>query len=149
MPFAPGDLVHVAALGKGTVREARNGERYLVEVKGRSLVVTGGQLTMQAGTKKLARPKSGAASRPPQEYEGPPTPPASLDLHGNTVAEALEAVIAFLNSALLSGASEVRLIHGRSGGKIKAALHAQLKGMRSIRSIRVDPANAGVTIVEL
>jgi DNA mismatch repair protein MutS2 len=54
----------------------------------------------------------------------------------------------FLNSALLAGSSEVRIIHGRSGGKIKAALHALLKGMPSIRSVRVDPRNAGVTIVE-
>ena len=32
MAFAPGDEVHVAALGKGVVREVRNGGRYLVEL---------------------------------------------------------------------------------------------------------------------
>jgi hypothetical protein len=45
MPFVPGDSVHVSALGKGIVREVRNGGRYLVEIKGRSIVVAADQLT--------------------------------------------------------------------------------------------------------
>jgi DNA mismatch repair protein MutS2 len=146
MPFVPGDLVHVASIGKGTVREVRNGERYLVEVKGRSIVTSGDQLTAQQSPRKAPREK---ASRAPQEYESATSPPASLDLHGYTVAEALEAVSASLNSALLSGSAEVRIIHGRSGGKIKAAVHALLKEMSSVRSFAVDPQNPGVTIVRL
>lgn len=149
MPFVPGDLVHVAALGKGTIREVRNGDRYLVEVKGRSLVATGHQLTPRVETRrKPARAKFESVVRAPQDYEGLSSEPAALDLHGNTVAEALDSVSAFLNASLLAGASEVRIIHGRSGGKIKAALHVQLKRMRSIRGFRLDPRNAGVTIVE-
>ena len=149
MPFVPGDPVHVAGLGKGTVREVRNGERYLVEVKGRSFVTTGDQLTLQESPRKPARPKTGSVTRAPQEYRNEEAPAASLDLHGKTVAEALDAVSEFLNSALLAGSSEVRIIHGRSGGKIRAALHASLKRIPSIRSVRVDPQNAGVTIVVL
>lgn len=149
MPFVPGDLVHVAALGKGTIREVRNGDRYLVEVKGRSLVATGGQLTpREESRRKPARARFESAGRSAQDDEASGSEPASLDLHGNTVVEALDAVSAFLNTALLAGSSEVRIIHGRSGGKIRAALHAQLKRMRSIRGFRVDPRNAGVTIVE-
>lgn len=149
MPFVPGDLVHVAALGKGTIREVRNGDRYLVEVKGRSLVATADQLTpREESRRKPAGAKFEFPGRSSQDYEASDSEPASLDLHGNTVAEALDAVSAFLNSALLAGSSEVRIIHGRSGGKIKAALHTQLKRMGSIRSFRVDPQNAGVTIVE-
>jgi DNA mismatch repair protein MutS2 len=147
MPFVPGDLVHVAGLGKGTVREVRNGERYLVDVKGRSLVTTGDQLTRQESPRKPPRGKTESTRHAPQEYRIEEAPAASLDLHGKTVAEALEALSEFVNAALLAGNSEVRIIHGRSGGKIKAAVHAQLKGMPSIRSVRVDPRNAGVTIV--
>ena len=147
MPFVPGDLVHVASIGKGTVREVRNGERYLVEVKGRSIVTSGDQLTAQQSPRKAPREK---ASRAPQEYESASSPPpTSLDLHGYTVAEALEAVSTSLNTALLSGSAEVRIIHGRSGGKIKAAVHALLKEMSSVRSFAVDPQNPGVTIVRL
>ena len=148
MPFAPGDLVHVAGLGKGTVREVRNGERYLVDLKGRALVTTGDQLTLQETPRKDARAKPAASRRSPKEYDAPREEPASFDLHGKTVAEAIEAVGEFLNEALLAGNSEVRIIHGRSGGKIKSALHAQLGRISSVRKYRLDPRNPGVTIVE-
>jgi DNA mismatch repair protein MutS2 len=144
--FAAGDPVHVKNIGKGTVREVRNGGRYLVDVKGRSIQTSGDQLTAIASPAKSASATT-AAPRGRAGYEAPAGPPASLDLHGHTVDEAVEAVAAFLNAALLAGAAEVRIIHGRSGGKIKAAVHAQLKRIASIHRYRVDPANAGVTIV--
>jgi len=149
MPFVPGDLVHVAALGKGIIREVRNAQRYLVDVKGRSLVTTEDQLTLREERPgKPARARIEPASRSTQEYRET-AQPVSLDLHGHTVAEALDALSAFLNVALLAGSPEVQIIHGRSGGKIRAALHTQLKQLRSVRNFRIDPRNTGVTIVEL
>ena len=148
MPFAPGDKVHVKAIGKGTVREARNGERYLVEVNGRSILTTGDQLTAQV-IQKRGRAKATVIKRSHNAYDPPSDSAASLDLHGYTVEESLDVVAAFLNGALLSGAAEVRIIHGRSGGRLKTSLHGQLKRMPSIRSFAVDPRNAGVTIVKL
>ena len=73
----------------------------------------------------------------------------TIDLHGLTAAEAAEALDAFLNDALLAGLAEVRVIHGRSGGRLKAAVHQRLREISSVRTFRVDPANPGVTIVVL
>lgn len=144
MAFAPGDAIHVKAIGKGIVREVRNGGRYLVEVNGRSIVTTGDQLTVQ----ETARKKKTIAPKRTSAVEERPAAAPSLDLHGLTVDEAVEAVAAFLNDALLTGAAEARIIHGRSGGRLKASVHAQLKRIASIRSFAVDPRNAGVTVVE-
>ena len=148
MTFGPGDPVHVAALGKGIVREVRNGGRYVVEIKGRSLVVDGHQLAPAGPVRTPRRGKPAGL-----DIQGPAVEPTtaspSLDLHGRAVAESLDALDAFLNTALLAGNSEVRIIHGRSGGTLKAAVHARLKLMPSIRSFRLDPRNAGVTIVTL
>lgn len=146
MTFVVGDWVHVKAIGKGTVREVRNGGRYLVEVKGRSILTSADQLTAIENPAKPVRAKT-MDSR--SVYEAPSDASSSLDLHGYTVDEALDVVAAFLNAALLAGAAEVRIIHGRSGGKIKAAVHAQLKRIASVRRYNIDPANAGVTIVTL
>jgi DNA mismatch repair protein MutS2 len=66
-----------------------------------------------------------------------------------TVAEALERAERGLNDALLADESELRLIHGRSGGRLKSALHHWLKGAASVRTFRLDPRNEGVTIVVL
>ena len=148
MPFAPGDFVHVASLGKGTVREVRNGERYLVEVKGRAIVVTLAQLTRQE-LPRHGRTKAATPPRPPDDDAPGVGPAVSIDLHGKTVDEALEAVNEFLNRAFLAGSAEARIIHGRSGGKLKAAVHAHLRGMRSVHAFGVDPRNPGVTIVSL
>ena len=149
MTFAPGDAVHIKAVGKGTVREVRNGGRYLVDVKGRSIQTSADQMTAIENPAKSGRAGTAATPRSRPVHEASSGASSSLDLHGRTVDEALDAVAAFLNAALLAGAAEVRIIHGRSGGKIKAAVHAQLKRIASIRRYRVDPANAGVTIVTL
>ena len=60
--FRPGDHVHVASFGKGVVREVRNGGRYLVELKGRSMVVTGSQLTAAGERKRASRELPDAGS---------------------------------------------------------------------------------------
>ena len=149
MEFSPGDSVHVAALGKGVVREVRNRRRYVVEIKGRSVLVAGDQLTpFEPARRRSMRP--GVAVAPVVEEDsaaGRTT--RSLDLHGKTVNEAIDALDEFLNMAILEGDAEVRVIHGRSGGRIKAAVHARLASIASIRGFRVDPRNPGVTIVNL
>lgn len=150
MAFAPGDEVHVAALGKGVVREVRNGGRYLVELKGRSIVAAEGQLTAASGRKR-ADPRGSRPSQVsvPESFGRASHVATSLDLHGMTVEEAVAALDTFLNDALLAGHAEVRVIHGRSGGRLKAAVHARLKQLAAVQAFRLDPANAGVTIVTL
>jgi DNA mismatch repair protein MutS2 len=150
MPFNPGDHVLVANFGKAIVREVRNGGRYLVDLKGRAMVVTAAQLTRvqppkrQRGSAKVAEPAIAAANVVARTDAA-----TSIDLHGMTTEEAVAAVDAFLNDAILASLDEVRIIHGRSGGRLKTAVHARLRGLAAIRRYRLDPANPGVTIVSL
>jgi DNA mismatch repair protein MutS2 len=146
--LAPGDRVQVAALGKGTVREVRNG-RYLVEVKGASFLVSAAQLRSMEEPHRARKTTSDRLAPPRHDARPSPSRGHSLDLHGKTVPEAIEAVDDFLNRVLLDGAGEVRIIHGRSGGRVKAAVHARLKMVGSIRRFRLEPGNPGVTIVTL
>lgn len=141
--------MHVAGLGTGLVCEARNAGRYVIEIKGRTMVVDASQLQAAAperGSRRARRETIAPAETPPSRAAGTS---ASLDLHGKTILEAIEALDAFLNDALLEGAVEVRVIHGRSGGTVKAAVHKRLGQLPPVRSFRVDPRNAGVTIVIL
>lgn len=142
MPFAIGDQVHVASLGKGTVREIR-GARYLVEIKGRSLIVGERQLSL------LEPRRTNPEVRPTPEPALPARSdaPSSIDLHGMTMAEAEAALVTFVSNAILAGHAEARVIHGRSGGRLKAVAHARLRSMSAVRSFRLDPQNPGVTIV--
>lgn len=154
--FSPGDRVHIVSLGTGVVREARNGGRYLIEIKGRTMVVAGSQLTAAEAENKSRRKKpdvrAGKESDPARASGGQfraSSGSASLDLHGKTVEETIDALDVFLNDAFLDGRHEVRVIHGRGGGRLKAAVHKRLGQHASVRAFRLDPANPGVTIVSL
>ncbi len=144
--FAPGDRVLIVSLGTGVVRELRNGGRYLIEIKGGTMVVAGSQ--MKAAEPERKRKPAASDPAPP----GPgrvPSGSASLDPHGRTVPETIDALDVFLNDAFLDGRHEVRVIHGRGGGRLKAAVHKRLGQHASVRAFRLDPANPGVTIVSL
>ena len=145
--FVAGDRVHVATLGTGVVREVRNGGRYLIELKGRSMVVAGSQL--QLAPERRAAKQHPEGRRATDSAAVIPGPSRVLDLHGKTVFEALDALDSFLNDALLEGCDDVQVIHGRGGGKLKAAVHERLRQLPSVRAFRLDPTNPGVTMVRL
>lgn len=144
---APGDLVQTP-FGKGVVRELRNNGRLLVDINGRAMELKDVDVSPTAE----ARPRSRRATQQPESparRAGPADSPVEIDLHGMTVAEALARAEQALNDALLADAAEVRFIHGRSGGRIRSALHQRLKEIPSVRGFRLDPRNEGVTIVVL
>lgn len=149
MSFEAGDHVHVAVFGKGVVREVRNGGRYVVEVKGRAMLVAASQLTAIGTRKRLRKGREDPASNGVPASLARPHAPRSIDLHGMTAEEAVAALDTFLDDAILAGIDEVRVIHGRGGGRLKSAVHARLKVLRAVRGYRLDPANPGVTIVTL
>jgi len=147
--FGAGDAVQTP-LGKGVVREARRNGRLLVDVSGRSIVLDERTVTPLAG--RTRSPAKTKAPLPPGRSSGvlpsgPRHAPAEVDLHGLTVEEALARAGQAINDALLADLFELRLIHGRSGGRIRAALHRSLKDISSVRAFRLDPRNDGVTIV--
>jgi DNA mismatch repair protein MutS2 len=145
----PGDSVHTP-LGRGVVLEVRQRGRLLVLIGSRSVVVPAGDATPGPSPARTRHRRGPAAAPVAAEAgrAGRRTAP-DLDLHGLTVADALERVLATLDAAIRSGYSRVHVIHGRGSGRIRAALHRQLRGLPSVRAFRLDPANDGVTIVEL
>jgi DNA mismatch repair protein MutS2 len=147
MPFSPGDRVHLAGLGTGDVIDVRGADRYAIAIKGRVVVASGRDLEAADVAGRPRKPRSHDEVRPRSGGDGPAGSIPSLDLHGKTVDAAIEAVIAFVNDALVAGHPEVRIIHGRSGGRLKTAVHHCLERVSSVAAIGLDPRNAGVTIV--
>ena len=148
MPFDVGDPVHLAGLGKAVVREVRGRGRYLVELKGRMVLAAETQLTL-LDRARLPERREVARGAMPDESVARPGDAAAIDLHGLTVAEALSALDRFLNEAMLASLEHVRVIHGRSGGRVRGAVHAHLRQLPSVRAFRLDPRNPGVTLVFL
>jgi DNA mismatch repair protein MutS2 len=145
--FMAGDPVQTP-LGKGVVREARNSGRLVVEIRGRAVVFEETTVTLLDPRKAPSAKRKAAATTIAAELS-PSRRAADVDLHGLTVDEALARAEQALNDAMLADASELRLIHGKSGGRIRAALHRRLREIPTVRAFRLDPANPGVTIVSL
>lgn len=143
--FSTGDAVQTPH-GRGVVREVRNGGRLLVEVQARMMVVAATACTPATTPRRApVPPRQGADESPRQAGRAD----AEVDLHGLRVDEALHRIDGALDAALRAGLAELRFIHGRSGGRLRGALHEHLRGISAVRGVRLDPRNAGVTIVSL
>jgi dsDNA-specific endonuclease/ATPase MutS2 len=139
--FTVGDDVQTPH-GKGVVREVRNGGRLLVQVQQRAVIVAETAVTRLGATPRArSAPRHEASAAPPRDA------PAEVDLHGLTVEEAVPRIDAALDAALRAGHAELRVIHGRSGGRLRGALHVRLREIPAVRGFRLDPRNPGVTVV--
>ena len=149
--FTPGEAVHTP-FGKGLVREVQNHGRLLVDVKGCALVLQDHVVFVLEGGRPRSHPRAAANTSGPAYFSAVSrsgATPAEVDLHGLTVTEALTKAEEALNDALLADLEELRLIHGRSGGRLRAALHRRLGEITSVRAFHIDPANEGITIARL
>ncbi|MEO5818893.1 MAG: Smr/MutS family protein [Vicinamibacteraceae bacterium] len=147
--LVPGDTVRTP-LGKGVVQEVRQHRRLLVLIGNRSVVVDAGDAIRDGSHGKAARRSEKAGDAAPHDDDrSPRRPAADVDLHGLIVADALERVVSAVDAAIRAGHGRLRVIHGRSGGRLRGALHRQLRELPSIRAFRLAPGNDGVTIIEL
>ena len=75
-----------------------------------------------------------------------------VDLIGMTTAEMESELEKYLDSAVLAGLTEVRIVHGMGTGKLRAAVHAVLKKHPHVASFRLGKygeGETGVTIATL
>lgn len=75
-----------------------------------------------------------------------------VDLHGLTVEEAIYELDKYLDDAFLANLHQVRIIHGRGTGALKAGLMPYLQKHRLVASVKQADYNDGgwgVTVVEL
>ena len=86
------------------------------------------------------------------EVDRPANAPAEINLIGQRVRDATDALAAFLDRAVRAGLSEVRVVHGIGSGALRRAVHEFLESSPYCAGFREsEPAagGAGVTIAEL
>jgi dsDNA-specific endonuclease/ATPase MutS2 len=156
MSFLVGADVAVVSLRKhGRVLEVFPGNRYRVAIGGLTIVCKESQLEPVSHSKKKQRRERDA----PAQKAGSATPASSapaadssrfqsIDLHGMTVPEALAALPVFLDLAIRADLPRVEIIHGISGGRLRAAVRRYLAGAPAVTSAAPDHGNPGVTIAD-
>jgi dsDNA-specific endonuclease/ATPase MutS2 len=151
MSLSVGSAVAVVGLQThGRVMEVLPGGRYRVAVGSLTMLCEEAQLeTVSHAKKQRRRERDTPAPRPGTP---PPSPTRelrqsqSIDLHGMTVPEALAALSDFVDRAIRSGASQVEVIHGISGGRLRVAVRNHLSKLPAVVCAVQDEKNRGVTI---
>ncbi|MBQ4257462.1 MAG: endonuclease MutS2 [Clostridia bacterium] len=80
------------------------------------------------------------------------SPATEVDLRGMTVEEALMETDRAIDQALISGLSQITIIHGKGTGALRAAVQQYLKRHKSVDKYRLGSygeGEAGVTIAQL
>ncbi len=75
-----------------------------------------------------------------------------INLLGRTVDEAVAELDKYLDDALLSHLSTVRIVHGKGTGALRKGIHEYLRRQKHVKSYRLaefGEGDAGVTIAEL
>ena len=145
VPLAPGDPVVAPSLGvRGTIAEIARDE---------AVVIGRGGLRVRVPLERLRPDRDGRDNAPeePAVTIRTPTPtdaPSELDVRGRTAQESREAVRAFVDNAALAGRDELRVIHGRGTGTVRAAVRDELARHPLVTSQESDSAD-GATIVRL
>ncbi len=109
--------------------------------------------TVSHGPGRGDRRSEAAGSRSAAAWSVPDdAPPLEIDLRGMDVDEALQALDHGLDRGLLSGLSEVRVIHGLGRGVLRTAVQRHLRGHPQVKSCRMGElreGGRGVTVAAL
>ena len=106
-----------------------------------------------AGEFKAAAPKP--SERPRQVYDSSITErkarfKTEIDLRGERVADALDAVMKYIDDAIMLGVPSVRILHGKGTGALREEIQKLLRtvpGVASVHDEDVRLGGSGVTIV--
>ncbi len=120
-----------AAEGGAAPRAGRRGE---FPAGGEVSVIAARRSTRAGGARPGAEP--GVAN-------APQAVPASLDLRGARVDEALEALERYLDRAALAGVPRVTIVHGHGSGALRDAVRATLSGHPLVREWRPGERGEG------
>ena len=147
-PPEPGDTVWIESLqSEGELLELIGENRARVQV---GSITTAIDISGLKKVKKEPDKKRSEAGIPSLQNHDTPGP--EIHLRGMTVDEAMEKLDKFLDSAVVSGLTQIYVIHGKGTGTLRRVISDYLKEHRAVKSFRLGDWNeggAGVTIVQL
>ncbi|MBD3386469.1 endonuclease MutS2 [candidate division KSB1 bacterium] len=143
---AKGDYVRWTKFGSTGVIESTPDKRGKVMLQTASAKIS----VPQSELVKIEPPKT--KSRVRYNIERPAGKVNEVDLRGMDVETALNAVDQFIDRALLNGLKDIRIVHGKGTGKLRAEIFDYLKKNNQIASLRLgnwNEGDTGVTIAQL
>jgi DNA mismatch repair protein MutS2 len=141
-PLAEGDPVEAPELGiRGTLAAIRGEE---------AEVVAAGGTRVRVPLARLRPGRQREDAPPPVRVQATARADVSdqLDVRGMRAQEARESARAFVDDATLAGLDEVRIVHGRGTGAVRAAVREELARHPLVGKL-VSDSHDGATLVQL
>jgi DNA mismatch repair protein MutS2 len=142
-PLAVGDPVEAPEVGvRGTIAAIDGDEAEVVGSGGHRVRIAVARLRPSRGREEPTEPpvRVNAAVRGDVSDQ--------LDVRGTRAQDAREAVRSFVDEAALAGLGEVRVVHGRGTGSLRAAVREELDSHPLVER-REPEANDGATLAHL
>jgi DNA mismatch repair protein MutS2 len=157
--FSPGDKIRL--IGTHNAGE-------IIDIDKNKVVVSLGNLMSTVSIDKIEHISRNEAKRQQQEKRMQPKADSlkrtnelidkklrfkpDIDVRGQRAEEALSNIQAFIDEAIMTGASQLRILHGKGFGILKEVIRNYLKSEPAVKSFKdehVQFGGAGITIVEL
>ena len=154
-PLQIGDTVRVLSFGQNAELVGLSPDHSEAEVQMGALRFRVNVDNIERLSKRQAAVQERTQSQPAivlPRYEGRPEVAMQLDMRGWRVEQALEELDTYLNDAVMSGMSSVRIVHGKGTGALRSAIREQLAHhplVKSFTSASPQEGGDGVTIVKL
>lgn len=149
--------VYVISLGKNGI---------ITDIKGNEVTVQVGILKMNIPMKSCLITKAQPVSSEPESVKKrkkagsahqmfvakSSSAKQEIDLRGMTLNEAIPVVDKAIDDALLAGINQLRLIHGKGTGALRAGLTAYLENNRFVRKMEtasIETGGSGATVIDL
>jgi len=151
VPIAEGDRVRI--LGQ-------EGSGIVLSIRGKTATVQFGELKSLVNIGKLEKatgPSEPVAARQNRAigidmYEKQSRFNSTLDVRGMRVEEAIPKLGEFIDTAILLGQGEVRILHGKGEGVLRKVIRENLKKYKEVASMtdeHIERGGDGITIVVL
>ena len=159
--------IEEAPLTIGDVVKLKNGGSVageILEINGKNITVGFGTIKSVVKIDKLERANRSQLKKQntkTQYFSSPTTDiirdkqlsfSSELDVRGMRGDEAIETVAAFIDTAILSGYSNLRILHGTGNGILQQLIRSYLKKISAVKSFReedVQLGGAGITVVDI
>lgn len=151
-PIEVGDMVRIPSMNTTGIVLAVSG-------KGKEIQIQAGQLKTRINKNKvkLIAKKQKEVSENTQVYRNITSKqqlriPQEISLRGKNAEEALLDLDQYLDDAILSGFTEVRIVHGKGTGVLRQAVQGRLRSHPQVKSFRLGKygeGEDGVTVVTL
>jgi DNA mismatch repair protein MutS2 len=154
-PLQIGDTVRVLSFGQNAELVGLSPDRSEAEVQMGAMRIRVSVDNIERLSKRQASMQGRTQSQPAvvlPRYEDLPEVATQLDIRGSRVEQALEELDSYLNDAVMTGMSTVRIVHGKGTGALRSAVREHLAHHPLVKSFTSPPPQEGgdgVTLVKL